>query len=240
MEPGPASFATTHWSVVTAASGPDPARSGEALNRLCSVYWYPLYAFVRRQGYAAADAEDLTQGFFAELLRRGSLAAVAPEKGRFRTFLLVALKRHVANERERARAGKRGGGAEHVTFDTSVAESRYLAEPSLPASAEAVFERRWALTLLGRAMERLKAEAAARGRSAEFESLKRFLTAEPPEGGFAQVGAGIGLSEGAARVAVHRLRHRFRDLFREEIAPTVARPEDVEDEIRHLLASLGD
>ncbi len=233
-------FATTHWSVVLSAGAPDAPGAEAALDRLCRDYWYPLYAYLRRQGVNSQDAEDLTQEFLADLLRRDSLRSVAPEKGRFRSFLLVALKRFLINARERSHAAKRGGGAEHVPFDTDLAERRYQTEPSGDWSADRIFERRWALILLERVMARLRTEAVARGKSAEYEGLKVFLTAEAPGARYAEAGGALGLTENTARVAVHRLRRRFRELFREEIAHTVARPEDIDDEIRHLLASLGE
>ncbi|MGE3310179.1 MAG: RNA polymerase sigma factor [Limisphaerales bacterium] len=236
----PGGFATTHWSVVLSAGAPGGTGAEVALERLCRDYWYPLYAFLRRQGVGPQDAEDLTQDFLADLLRRESLQSVDPGKGRFRSFLLVALKRFLINARERSRAAKRGGGAEHVAFDTDLAENRYLKEPSGGWSADRIYERRWALILLERVMTRLKSEAAGRGKSAEFEVLKVFLTAEAPSTRYAEAGSVVGLTENAARVAVHRLRRRFRELFREEIAHTVSRPEDIDDEIRHLLAALGE
>ncbi|MCC6231946.1 MAG: sigma-70 family RNA polymerase sigma factor [Verrucomicrobiales bacterium] len=215
------------------------AGATEALNRLCSDYWYPLYAFVRRQGFGAEDAEDLTQDFLADLLRRKSLLTVVPEKGRFRSFLLVALKRFLANARERASAIKRGGGLAQVPFDTALAEARYQTEPGGGMTADRLYERRWALLVLERVLGRLKAEAVARGKGAEFEGLKAFLTVESSAARYAEVGAALGLEEAATRVAVHRLRRRFRELFREEIAHTVTRAEDIEEEIRFLMVSLS-
>ncbi len=232
-------FATTHWSVILAAKDAEAPGALDALDHLCQAYWYPLYAFIRRQGFGSADAEDLTQEFFASWLRRDSLRSASPEKGRFRSFLLVAVKRFLINQHERAHAGKRGGGAVHVPIDTEIAETRYQAEPQEGLTAERVFERRWALTILEGVVRRLKSEAAVRGKGDEFDGLKAFLTVAAPESHYAEAGARVGLSEGAARVAVHRLRRRFRELFREEIARTVSRPEEIDDEIRHLLASLG-
>ncbi len=232
-------FATTHWSVVLAAGGHDSPSAAESLNRLCADYWFPLYAYVRRQGFGAEDAEDLTQEFLADLLRRESLRTVGPEKGRFRSFLLVALKRFLVNARERAQAQKRGGGTMVVPFDTAVAETQFQTESVLTLPADALYERRWALEVLGTVMARLKAEAAGRGRQTEFEVLKAFLAVESPPTGYAEAGRALGLDEGAVRVAVHRLRRRFRELFREVIAGTVADPTQVDDEIRHLARSLG-
>lgn len=231
-------FLTTRWSVVLAARGDSATRSREALETLCQSYWYPLYAYARRAGQAPHDAEDLTQEFFARLLEKEWLLAAAPEKGRFRTFLLVALKRFMAREWHRSAAQKRGGGQVHLPLDTTNAEQRYAGEPAETFAAEDIYERRWAMTLLDQTLERLQAEFAEAGKAAEFESLKRWLTAERGQIPYAEVAAELQSSEGAARVAVHRLRKRFRALFREAIAGTLAEGEDVEDELRHLAAVL--
>ncbi len=232
-------FATTHWSVVLSARDPSAPDSTAALETLCRTYWYPLYAFVRRQGQSPPDAQDLTQEFFARLLQKDYLRAAAREKGRFRTFLIVALKRFMANEWDRAHALKRGGGQAQVSLDTSLAETRYQLEPPAVAGADQVYERRWALTLLDHAMARLRREYAQRGSTAEFEQLKSVLTADRGDIAYPTIAANLGLSEGAARVAVHRLRKRFREVFREEIAQTVSTPDEVEDEVRHLVAALA-
>lgn len=235
----PGYFATTHWSVVLSAREKDSPQSAEALETLCRAYWYPLYAFVRRQGQSPEDAQDLTQSFFARLLEKDYLQSAVREKGRFRTFLLVALKRFLANEWDRARAQKRGGAQIHVPLDTELAEQRYQVEPTEGVSADGVYERRWALTLLDETMARLRREFAAAGKADEFGQLKVFLTAEKGAIGYAEIAAQAGMNEGAVRVAVHRLRRRFRELFREEIAHTVARPEDIDEEVRHLLRVLS-
>lgn len=232
-------FATTHWSVVLSARDPSAPGSTAALETLCRTYWYPLYAFVRRQGQSPPDAQDLTQEFFARLLEKHYLLAAAREKGRFRTFLIVALKRFMANEWDRARALKRGGGQAQVSLDTSLAETRYQMEPPAVAGADQVYERRWALTLLDQAMARLRQEYAGRGNTGEFEQLKSVLTADRGEISYSTIAANLGVSEGAARVAVHRLRKRFREVFREEIAQTVSTPDEIEDEVRHLVAALA-
>jgi RNA polymerase sigma-70 factor (ECF subfamily) len=223
---------------VLAARDDQNIDSTRTLEALCQSYWYPLYAFVRRQGRSPHDAQDLTQGFFARLLEKNYLHAVAQEKGRFRSFLLVALKRYLANEWNREHAQKRGGLQTAVEFDTELAERRYLGEGALGLPPDRVYERRWALTLLERAMARLRGEFEASGRSNDFEHLKGWLTAGRDEISHAQVAAALGMSEGAARVAVHRMRKRFRELFREEIAATVASDEEVEDEVRHLQQAL--
>jgi RNA polymerase sigma-70 factor (ECF subfamily) len=232
-------FLTTHWSVVLAAQGTATAVAREALETLCRSYWYPLYAYARRMGQAPHDAEDLTQEFFAQLLEKDWLLAAAPEKGRFRTFLLVALKRFMVKEWQRASAQKRGGGLPHLPLDTTDAEQRYAGEPAGPLTAEDVYERRWAMTLLNQALDRLRAEFAEGGKEAEFECLKQWLSADRERIPYAQLAAELGHSEGAARVAVHRLRKRFRQLFREAIAATVAEGEQVDEELHHLVAVLG-
>ena len=233
-------FVTTHWSVVLSAREKDSPRSAAALQTLCRTYWYPLYAYVRRQGQNSDDAQDLTQSFFARLLEKDYLQSVAREKGRFRTFLLVALKRFLANEWDRQHAQKRGGGQVHVPLDTELAEQRYQVEPTEGVTADKVYERRWALTLLDQTMARLRREFAEAGKQDEFAQLKIFLTAEKGAIGYAEIAAKTGMAEGAVRVAVHRLRRRFRELFREEIAHTVAHLEDIDEEVRHLLAVLSE
>ena len=232
-------FVTTHWSVVVSARDQDEARSAEALEKLCRSYWYPLYVYVRRQGHGAHDAQDLTQEFFARLLEKDSLRAAAREKGRFRTFLLVALKRFLANEWDRARAQKRGGGRTLLSLDTESAERRYRIEAGPGESADRIYDRRWALAMLDNSMTRLRGEFVAAGRAEEFERLKVFLTAERGSLSYGDIAATLGTSEGAARVAVHRLRKRFRELFREEIAHTIAAPEELEEEIRYLMSALA-
>jgi RNA polymerase sigma-70 factor (ECF subfamily) len=235
----PPAFVTTHWSVVLSARKKDSPQSAAALETLCRTYWYPLYAYVRRQGHSPPDAQDLTQGFFARLLEKDYLKAAAREKGRFRTFLIVALKRFLANEWDRARAQKRGGGQVALSLDTELAEQRYRVEPVEGSTAEKVFERRWALTLLDRTMMRLRQEFGGAGKSEEFDRLKVCLTAERGEISYAEIAKGLGMTEGAARVAVHRLRKRFRDIFREEIAHTVSGPEEIEEEVRYLMGALA-
>jgi RNA polymerase sigma-70 factor (ECF subfamily) len=232
-------FLTTHWSVVLAAQGEAATVARDALETLCRSYWYPLYAYARRMGQAPHDAEDLTQEFFARLLEKDWLLAAAPEKGRFRTFLLVAMKRFMAREWHRASAQKRGGGMQPLPLDTTDAEQRYAGEPTEPLTAEDIYERRWAMMLLDRALEQLSAEFAQAGKAAEFDCLKRCLAADRGQIPYGELAAELGSSEGAARVAVHRLRKRFRQLFRETIAATVAEGEEVDEELRHLVAVLG-
>ena len=232
-------FATTHWTVVLSASRNETTRGREALGALCKTYWYPLYAFVRRQGYSPHDAQDLTQGFFEKLLESESLASVSPEKGKFRTFLLVALKRFLANEWHRAHSQKRGGGSIRVPLQGHTAETRYIAEPVEELTAERLYERRWALTLLEHVLERLQGEFSEVGHGAHFEKLKPYLMADKSSIPYAEAGAALGMSESAVKVAVYRLRRRFRELFREEVAHTVAEPEDLDEEIRHLLSAFS-
>jgi RNA polymerase sigma-70 factor (ECF subfamily) len=233
-------FVTTHWSVVLSARQKDSPQSAAALETLCRTYWYPLYAYVRRQGHSPPDAQDLTQEFFARLLQKDYLKAAAREKGQFRTFLIVALKRFLANEWDRLRAQKRGGGQPLLSFDTELAEQRYRVESVEGATADRIFERRWALTLLDRTMTRLREEFAAAGKAGEFAPLKICLTAERGEISCAEIAASLGMSEGAARVAVHRLRKRFREVFREEIAHTVSSADEIEEEVRYLMGVLAE
>lgn len=209
----------------------------EALENLCRAYWRPLYLWVRRQGRAPHDAQDLTQEFFARLLEKDWLRAADRERGRFRTFLLVALKRFLSDEWDRTRAQKRGGGQSPATLDTESVE-KALANESVESPDQA-YERQWAMTLIERAMTGLKMDFDAGDRPAEFEALKEFLTADRGEISYASAAERLKTSEGAARVAVHRLRKRFRERFKEEVAATVAPGEDVDDEIRQLLAALG-
>jgi RNA polymerase sigma factor (sigma-70 family) len=235
----PGVFATTHWSVVLAAGKDQSPQAQEALSRLCETYWYPLYAFVRRQGRNPHDAQDLTQEFFARLLRSHFFVAADPKRGRFRSFLLASLKHFLMHEWEKDRAQKRGGGRSLVRFDAQAGETRYGVEPVEPLTAEAIFERRWALTLLDRVLERLGADYAVSGRAALFDALKPALTGEKALAGYADLAARLGMSEGALKVAVHRLRQRYGELLREEIAHTVASPGEVEGELRHLLSALS-
>ena len=228
-------FYTTHWSLVLTAQDKSSPASAEAMELLCRTYWYPLYAYVRRQGHNSHDAQDLTQEFFSRLLEKGYLHAAALEKGRFRTFLLVALQRFLANEWDRARALKRGGGRTHVPLDAAEAESRYQTEPADLLTPERIFERRWAVTVLEQTLVRLRAEYERLRRLPEFERLKEFLTAERGTIPYGEVAAALGVSAGAARAAVHRLRKRFR----EQIAQTVSNSDDLEDELRYVVAALS-
>jgi len=204
---------------------------------LCRLYWYPLYAYLRRRGHAPPEAEDLTQGFFACLLERDALAAADPQRGRFRSFLLTSLKHFVADQRDRDRAQKRGGGQKIMSLDVRGAEGRYCLEPADNLTAEKLFERRWAQTMLELVLGDLRRQYARDGRQRTFERLKGFLRGKAARGSYGQVAAELDVTEAAVRVAVHRLRRRYRELLREHIAQTVASPEDVEDEIRHLFSA---
>jgi len=234
---GAAAFATTHWSVVLEAQGESPA-AHEALEKLCHTYWRPIFAFLRRQGLSSEEAEDITQGFFAELLERRSLSAVRKEKGRLRSFLLGGLKYFLANEDRRAMAVKRGKGQRPIPLEELRAGERIEMEPSDPMTAEMIYERRWALTVLERVLSRLKDEYLAADNAALFDSLKQLLPDEPGSPSQAGIAARLGMTENAVRQAFYRFRKRYKALLREEIAHTVATPGDIEDELRHLIAVL--
>jgi RNA polymerase sigma factor (sigma-70 family) len=233
-------FVTTHWSVVLSARGPQSPQSAAALEKLCRIYWYPLYAYLRRGGQSKENAEDLTQAFFARLLEKEFLGSAQPERGRFRSFLLMALKRFMANEWDRAHAQKRGGFKIQMPLDTELAERKFQSEfTAAETPPDRAFERRWALTLLEQTMSRLRSEFEAAGKISEFERFKIFLTADKKEIPYAKAAGELGMSESALRVAIHRLRKRYRELFREEIAHTLAQGESVDEELRHLLSVLS-
>ena len=229
-------FATTHWSVVLAASPVHSPLAFSALEKLCRTYWYPLYAFVRRQGASAEDAEDLTQAFFAHLLRKDSFSGVGPEKGRFRSFLLACFKHFLADDWDRARRLKRGGAAPVLSVDVEQAEERYQVESHSEPGADQLYERRWALDLLACVLDRLRLEAVHAGKAAVFDQLQGCLLGERSDETYAEIGARVGLSQSAVKVTVHRLRQRYRQLLREEIAHTVAEPGEIEEELRYLFA----
>jgi RNA polymerase sigma factor (sigma-70 family) len=231
-------FATTHWSVVLAAADEEAPGTAAALESLCRTYWYPLYAYVRREGNGPEDAQDLTQEFFARLLERNSLAQVARAKGRFRSFLLAAMRHFLSDERDRARALKRGGGAEVLSLDAQEAEERYRLEPVDRLDAEKIYERRWAMTLVEKALARLRDESVALGKSELFERLRRFVAGES-DATWGEAAAELGLTEGAMKAAVHRLRERYRVLLRDEIAHTVADPTEIEAEVRYLITVMS-
>ncbi len=234
-----AQFATTHWSVIAAAQDRASPQAQEALGTLCRCYWYPLYAFIRRHGSGPDEAQDLTQEYFALLLEKDFLEAVNPAKGRFRSFLWASCKHFLANERDRQRAQKRGGACTMLSIDLHQAEERYRLEPADHLTPDKLFERRWALTLLEQVLSRLREECAAANKTSLFEALKGFLAGRKAEASYNEAGACLGMTEGAVKVAVHRLRKRYRELLQEEIMRTVANPEEIEEEIRHLFAALG-
>lgn len=229
---GDARFNTTRWTLVLRARESDAG----ALEALCQSYWYPLYAFVRRGGHSVHDAQDLVQEFFSRLLEKHWLEGLDREKGRFRTFLMMAMKRFLANEWKGARRLKRGGGVPALSLDWDTAEDRYAAEPVEMPDEASVFDRRWALTLLERTLSRLEREQSSPG---FFDALKPAIALGRGEFDCAAAAARLGMSEGALRVAVHRLRKRYREIFREEIAETVASPADVEGEIHYLVEVLA-
>ncbi len=231
-------FATTRWSIVLAAGRESSAESAAALETLCETYWYPLYAYVRRQGHDSAEAQDLTQGFFARLLEKKDLRQVERERGKFRSFLLASLKHYIINEWDRGRAAKRGGGRTHLRLDFEDGESRYRLEPAGGKTPEAIFEKQWALALLARVQEALREESREAGKEEQFERLSVRLTGETPSATYRELAAELGTTEGAVKVAVHRMRKRFRERLREEIAQTVAGEEDIDDEIRTLFDAL--
>lgn len=235
----PGRFMTTHWSVVLAAADEAAPSRDRALAHLYETYWYPLYAYVRRRGNTADEAEELTQEFFARVLEKDFLRSAGPEKGRFRSFLLVCLNRFMANEWDRKRAQKRGGGRPTVSIDFRDADHRYRQEPSDELTAERIFERRWALSLLERALTQLADEMAAAGKERLFEKLKVYLTAEAEDPPYAETAPALGISRGALKVRVHRMRERYRQVVREQIAMTLRDPNDVDDEIRSLFLALG-
>jgi RNA polymerase sigma-70 factor (ECF subfamily) len=232
-------FATTHWSVVLAAGHDSSPGAQEALEKLCSAYWYPLYAYVRRQGRSPEDAQDLTQAFFAKLLEKKSLRHAQKERGRFRTFLLTSLKHFLSHEWERAQSAKRGGGRIHLSWDQTSAEERYRFEPVSDLTPDKVFEQRYAMTLFQDALVRLRDESVASGNSDRFEQLKGFLTDEPAEGAYKTVAERLGMSPDSVAVAVHRLRQRYGELVREGIAQTVASAAEVQEELRYLIGLVG-
>ena len=234
--PGPSQFPTTRWTLVVAAGEPARKEARSALVSLCENYWYPLYAYLRRRGYPADQAQDLTQEFFIRVLEGRYLDRADPEKGRFRSFILTSLKFFVADEEDRQRAHKRGGGM-LVSLELSSGEERYQREPAHDETPERIFEQRWALSVLDRVVEKLRNEFVQHGRPEHFERLKVFLLGKS-DTPYTELAREMNTSEGALKVAIHRLRKRYRDLFRQEIADTVADSAEVESEIRYLAAVL--
>jgi RNA polymerase sigma factor (sigma-70 family) len=231
-------FATTHWSVVLAAGRSDSPQAQDSLEKLCQTYWLPLYAYVRRRGYAEADAKDLTQAFFAWLLERRWLERADQQRGRFRSFLLTSLSGFLSNEWDKARAQKRGGGRT-ISLPFGATDTSCGWEPADNSTPEQTFEWRWALTLLDEVMTQLCADYARQGKAELFEQLKPCLLGDRTAQPYASLASQLGMTEGSVRVAVHRLRQRYRQLLREQIAHTVTKPEEIEDEMRYLFAVLA-
>jgi RNA polymerase sigma factor (sigma-70 family) len=236
---GAGGFVATHWSVVLAAKDKASPQSDKALENLCLTYWHPLYVFLRRQGHRPHDAQDLVQAFFARLLQKDYLKAVQPERGRFRTFLIMALKRFIANERDRAHAEKRGGGQVALPLDGALAEDRYQEEASVPIAADLAFDRQWAITLLDQTLRRLRAEQEQQGKGPQFEVLRSLLTVGVDPIPYGAVAQQLGASEASAKMAVLRLRRRYRELLLDALAQTVTSPAEVEEEMRHLFQVLS-
>jgi RNA polymerase sigma-70 factor (ECF subfamily) len=232
-------FATTHWTVVLAAGQRHTPQSDSALEELCRTYWFPLYAYVRRRGHAKADAEDLVQAFFARLLGKNFLAGVGSEKGKFRAFLLAALKHFLANEWDKSQAQKRGGGEIPLSLDWQTADTKFQVAATNEPSPDKAFDREWALALLAKVIERLQKECEVDGKAKLFEQLKMFLMAGGSNSAQSEVSKSLGMEEGAVRVAIHRLRKRYRVLLRDEIAQTVADESQVDAEMRALFGAFS-
>jgi RNA polymerase sigma-70 factor (ECF subfamily) len=239
LSSGGAQFPTTHWSVVLSAGRDTSVVAANALESLCRAYWYPLYVFVRRKGYEAHEAQDLTQSFFARLLEKDYLSAVDRSKGKFRSFLLAAMSHFLANTWRDAHAQKRGGRAQFISIDDDLGENQYIQLASSDLSPEELFEQQWAVTLLEKVMVRLREEFVANGKLRLFEHLKIFLTGERNSVSYAELAAQLETSEGALKMAVSRMRHRYVELLRAEIAITVGSPAEVEEELRALVTALS-
>ena len=231
-------FATTHWSVVLAAGDSSAPQHREALSTLCQKYWFPLYAYLRRRGLNVHEAEDSTQMFFAQMLEKKYLREVDPKPGKFRSFLLTAMKHFLANERDRARAQKRGGGRRLLSLDFENAENQYAREPSHQLSPEKLYDKSWALTLLERTMDRLETEMANANKQKLFDCLKVYLGAEASSIPYRDVATELGMTGGAVKVSVHRLRKRCRELLRDEIAQTIIARDQIDEELRNLFSAL--
>ena len=230
-------FRTTHWSVILRAGGESSPEADQALEELCRAYWYPLYAYVRRQGRSAEDAQDLTQSFFARLLERKSVRFADPDRGRFRTFLLTSLKNFLINDWQKSRTASRGGGALTFSLDEKEADGRYLAEPVDGLTPERIYEKRWAVTLLERVLSLLRDKYKAQGNLLLFETLKPYVWGDANLG-YDEAATKLGTTAGALRTAMHRFRESYRQLLREEVGRTVASPAEVDAELRELVAVL--
>ena len=232
-------FATTHWSIIAAAGYQPSADSKRALESLCAAYWHPLYAYVRRRVHDVNEAQELTQAFFAELLEKNYVGSATPERGRFRSFLLTAFKHFLSKEWEKAKAQKRGGGRVPISLDFHSEDSRLCIEPATGLTAEQYYDQQWAIALLGQTMERLKSEFTEAGKATLFDELKSFVIGDHAGTTYAEAASELNMTEAAAKKAASRMRRRYRELLREEIAQTVARPDEVEDEIRNLFTTLN-
>jgi RNA polymerase sigma factor (sigma-70 family) len=232
-------FATTHWTVVLAAGRRSTPQSNLALEELCRVYWFPLYAYVRRRGYAKEDAEDLTQAFFARFLAKNYLAGLSAERGRFRAFLLASLKHFLINDWKKSQRQKRGGGEAPLSLDWQTADTKFQVAATNEPSPDKAFDREWAVALLAQVIARLQKECAADGKARQFERLKIYLTANTDDEGQVEAAKALGMEAGAVRVAIHRLRKRYRQLLRDEIAQTLADAADVDEEMRALFGAFS-
>ncbi len=237
-ESGASFFRTTRWSVVARAGESGDADSAEALEQLCRTYWYPVYCFVRRYGHSPDEAEDLVQGFFAKLLEKNYLAQADRDRGKFRTFLLASVKHYLTNEKDRAEAKKRGGGVEIIPLEGEIAEEKFSREPSTNETPELLFEKRWADALLETSLVRLRSELDGGGKVRRFDHLKPFLMRQK-DASYREAAEKLGLSESAVKSAIHRMRERFQTIFREEIAHTVATPQEIDAEIRYFFEILA-
>jgi RNA polymerase sigma factor (sigma-70 family) len=233
-------FCTTHWSVVLAAGHTSVPGAQEALETLCRAYWYPLYVYVRRQGYSSEDAQDLTQEFFARLLEKNSLVKADRDRGKFRTFLLGSLKNFLVNEWKRAGRLKRGGGLEFLSIDAIAAEDRFAAEPANESNLDAAYDQRWAVTLIEQVLTTLRQEFNAADKARLFEELSGIIWGDKSTASHAEIAGHLNLTEGTVKVAAYRLRKRFRELLRAEVAQTVAGPEEIDGELRHLISVAGE
>ncbi len=238
-DPKPAVFLTTHWSLVLSAAHHDTEQASTALEHLCGVYWYPLYAYVRRRGYSSHDAQDLTQAFFARLLERRWVEGADQTKGRFRTFLLTAMSRFLSDQWDKSNAMKRGGGVAHIPIQIGDAETRYGLEPENKATPEQWYERQWALALLDQVLKQLQAEYEKEGKSGLFEALNPALQGRSESQPYADLASSLGISVSAVKVAVHRLRKRYRQILRQNIAQTLHNAQDLEEELRYLMSVLS-
>jgi RNA polymerase sigma-70 factor (ECF subfamily) len=234
----PRRFQTTRWTLVRATRNLDSTEARQAIASLCELYWYPVYAFIRRSGHSEDDARDLTQAFFTRVIEKDAFQEARPERGKFRTFLLSSVRHFLANQRDAARAQKRGGGQALLSLEFEAGERRYVIDPPGDETPERTYERKWALEVIGQTMKALEARYRQTNRQPLFQALQPFLTGDEP-GSYVEIAEQMATTDGALRVAVHRLRQQFGLALRETIAETVERPEDVDDELRHLLEAVA-